>query len=443
MKRIVAILMTVVMLIGAMTAFAMTSHADAPDATVPSDALDSTLTPGDKNYVFYAQTRTNRQNAANTDVRIICVAKQSWLDSIPNFVATFTFTDGTTPVELKSVGLDNVFKSITAYGTDGNVETYTAAEGAVIFGWIITEVPEAYADVATNVPTASVVTDPAVEPDVKPGVDYETPVLSKTDINVCQDGILYNASNDGNKVGSMNSGNGSKATYILSGNYEGIYDITVYYTDCEGRWLHATVNGMEYSQKITETTDSWDDVSNSNVKSYTFSVEMKKGVNVITFAANNGWAPNLVDFDLTRVADITDPVKTFVTYDVETENPEDYGYQIVFENGAKVDGVRFAFMDRADQKTNLIFSDLSAGKYLAKVYFCSGDDGRAITLSVNGSTPVPHRVYSTGSWDDLNTAVVCPITVTLTEGENTLTFSGSSDGAYSAPIWKIELVPIQ
>ena len=411
---------------------------DDPDAAIPNDSLDSTLSPGDRDYVFYAQTRANRQNAEKKDVRIICVAKQSWLNEIPNFVATFTFTDGTTPKELNSVGLKNVFKSITAYGTNGNVETYTAAEGAVIFGWIITEVPEAYADIVKNTPKATVVTDAEAEPDVKPGVDYETLVTEKTDINVCQDGILYKASNDGDKVGSMQSGNGGKATYILTGNYDGVYQLTVSYIDCEGRWLHISVNGTVYSQKMTApfSTD-WNNTKDTeNVKKITLTVEMKKGVNVITFSAIKDWAPNLVDFDLTRIGDVTDPVKTIVA----SANP--VGYSVSFEGKGKVDGTRFGYMDGVGDKTQITVDGLSAGKYLAKVYYCSQDNGRAIELSVNGAEASFHRVYKTGSWDNLNTAVVCSIPVTLKEGKNTLTFSGH-DGVNSVPIWKIELVPVQ
>ena len=367
---------------------------DDPDAAIPNESLDTTLSPGDRDYVFYAQTRTNRLDSSKKDVRIVCVADQEWLSAAENFVATFTFSDGTTPITLKSVGIKTVFKAITAFGTEGKTETYTAAEGAVIFGWVITDVPADYANVMVNAPKATVSTDADAIPDSIVDVDYKTPVLVKDDINVETDGIYNRVETDINgKVGGMDH-DGSRATYILSGNYEGIYKITVYYTDMDGRWIHVAVNGTEYSLKISDTTSDWNNIDTK--KSFSFYVEMKKGANVVTFSRKNGAGPNLVDFDLERVSDLKEPAKAIVG----SETPE--GYTVEFENGARIDGTRFSFMDGADQKTHIFIDGMAAGEYMAKVYFCAGDDGRAITLGVNGEDATAHRVYSTGnnSWSD-------------------------------------------
>ena len=95
MKVLKCISLTVLVLfILVLSAFSMTSLAsDTDSSAVVSEEL--TL-PDGQDYQFYAQTRTNRLNTAKTDVRIICVATQDWIWEIPNFVASFTFTDGTT-----------------------------------------------------------------------------------------------------------------------------------------------------------------------------------------------------------------------------------------------------------------------------------------------------------------------------------------------------------
>lgn len=393
---------------------------DDPDAAIPNDALDSTLTPGDRDYVFYAQTRTNRQNAANTDVRIICVAKQSWLDSIPNFVATFTFTDGTTPVELKSVGLDTVFKSITAYGTDGNVETYTAAEGAVIFGWIITEVPEAYANVVTNTPKATVVTDAGVEPDVKPGVDYETSVQSNTTINVETDGVYKSVETDINgKVGGFDNET-SKATYILSGNYEGYYDMKISYTDMNGRRLGVLVNGVAHVVKVEDTTSSWDDVNTA--KSMTITVKMKKGVNVISFMRTDDFGFNLVDFDLTKNTTYT--LGDAIEVGVEAYTSIDGAAIENCTHGTKKVG--WLGVDNGVNRTITYTVDIPAdGKYYVSLgYLYGGDPNRKFSFSVDGGEGSAVRIVKGESNDDETYALETVFYVDLTAGKHTITIGG-------------------
>lgn len=424
MKRIIAILMTFAMLVGVMTAFAMTSHADS-DTTVPTETIESTLSvPADSDYVFYAQTRTNRKDSGKKDVRILCVADQEWISSIPGFVVSFTFTNGTTPVTLKSVGLSNVFKEITAYGTDGKIEIYTAAEGAVIFGWIITEVEADYADVSTNVPTATVVSDGSVEPELNVGADYDSPVEIKNDINVVTDGVYKDVSisNSGNnvKVGGIDHST-SKATYIVSGNYEGFYDLTFYYTDMDGRRIGVVVNGDVYIITLPEKTESWDDVTKA--KSTTITVKMKKGANVISFMRTDGYGPNLVDFDLKRNT-------TFGTLsgDSIVKAADDF-----VSSAGRVEDCTYG-----TKKMGWLNSDNSAvysinvpesGKYMVKLPYLSEDQNRKFALTIDGGETTAIRVVRTDSYDDETVAKSAVVFLELTQGTHEFTIAGFEGNA--------------
>ncbi|MBR2987412.1 MAG: hypothetical protein IKC63_05285 [Clostridia bacterium] len=416
MKRIISIFMAVMMCIGVMGAFAVTSYAD-DGATLPKDEIESTLSvPAGSDYVFYAQTRTNRMDAAEKDVRIICVATESFVGSIENFVATFTFTDGTTPVTLKSVGLSTVFKEIKAYGTDGNVETFTAAEGTVIFGWVITEVPEAYADVAANAPAVAVSTEAGAAPDTVPGNDYKTPVLVMDDINVETDGIYKDVETDLNgKVGGIDHAT-SKATYILSGNYEGFYDMTISYTDMDGRRLAVVVNGVVYIAEVTEKTSDWNDVSYA--KTMTITVKMKKGANVISFMRTDGYAPNLVDFDLNR----NDSYTAGDSVAIDIENYDEI-------NGAAIEscthGTPKVGWIGTDRTITYSIEVPANGTYLVSVGYLFGDDGnRKFALTVDEDPTFPVRIVKSSSNDDETAALESAFYLELTAGIHTVTVGG-------------------
>lgn len=418
MKRIISILMTLVMLVGVMTAFAMTSHADS-ETTVPTETIESTLSvPAGSDYVFYAQTRVNRYDANKKDVRIICVCDQDWLSAAPNFVATFTFSDGETPVSLKSVGLNTVFKSIVAYGTDGNIETYTAADGAVIFGWIITEVPEEYADIATNAPKADVTTDENAVPESNAGVDYTTPVLVKDDISVETDGIYKDVeTNINGKVGGFDH-NTSKATYIVSGNYEGYYDITVSYTDMEGRRLGVVVNGVAHIVKVENTTSAWDDVSTA--KTLTVTVKMKNGANVISFMRTDSYGFNLVDFDITKNT-------TYTLGDAIEVGVEDY----TALNGAAIENCthgakKVGWIGQNDDRTITYTINVPVdGKYLVDIKYLFGDDpNRKFGFKVDTADKIPVRIVKGNSNDDETAALDTVFYYDLTAGKHTIVISG-------------------
>ena len=118
MKKIIIAAVLVLTMV-ALGVFSFGSFAESADNVNTSDLPTELTVPTGKDYMFYAQTRVSRLDATKKDVRLLCVASQDFINAISNFVVTFTFTDGITPVTLKSVGLDTVFKSITACGENG------------------------------------------------------------------------------------------------------------------------------------------------------------------------------------------------------------------------------------------------------------------------------------------------------------------------------------
>ena len=459
MKKILLKAVVMALLIGTIALFGVVSYADA---TVPSDVTESTTltVPEGKNYLFYAQTRTNRLDSSKKDLRLICVAKQAWLEETGVFGVKFTFTDGQTPVTTKVMGVRNVFQSITAYGKNGMVENYTAADGVLIFGWVITNIPEAYANVETNIPTVDVVTGEGVIPDIADDADYRTPVQVKDDINVVTDGILNHVVIGGGdlpeygiKVGGMDYED-SRATYILTGNYEGVYALTYYYTSYQLRWVGITVNGVQQMIQVTDTTSFWNfdspDHTRDHAKSVTIYVEMKKGANVITFANCNGYAPNLVDFDLERVGDVLN-AKPVLDTKMPTD-ANDLGNWTLFGDVVLEDTTtgekRLGYLN-ADNTATYTVDGITAGKYLVSVEYLSMDDPnsgykRALLVTANGSQRIALPCQKTDSWDNPGHVATAEVIVSLEDGVNTITLSGVRNyGAANAPcVYKLTLTPI-
>ncbi|MBR6769625.1 MAG: hypothetical protein IKM34_09110 [Clostridia bacterium] len=135
------ILLTVLCLLAVVTALSVCSAAVMAQETDADEISQILSLPDGQNYAFYAQTRIGRYDLSKYDIRILCVVNQAWFEEIDNFVATFTFTDGTTPISLKKVGFNTVFQSITALGKSGTVDHYIADEGTLLLGMIITNVP--------------------------------------------------------------------------------------------------------------------------------------------------------------------------------------------------------------------------------------------------------------------------------------------------------------
>lgn len=126
-----ALLLSVVMVISLflpMTAFAASS--DAEVLTLRED----------EPYRFFCQTHNQDENKC----RVICIVKEEWLKNTPDFAIYLTAGNAYGRKETKSIGQPTaVYRSIKANEGD-RVITYTPQEGALLFGWIVTNLPEGF-----------------------------------------------------------------------------------------------------------------------------------------------------------------------------------------------------------------------------------------------------------------------------------------------------------
>ena len=422
--------MIVLLIVSAMCVFSAVSYAESDtDASVGN--IPQTLSlPTGENYAFYAQTRMSRYDLSKYDLRILCVVKESWFKEIDNFVATFTFTDGKTPITLKKIGFNTVFSSITAFGKSGTTETYVAEEGTLILGMIITEMPAEYANIEKNKPTISVVTDNSVKAEVTPpSIDYDTPVQSMTDLDVTKDGVVYFANiQDDGQIGTWRRQNNrlltSRATYIISGNYEGYYDLTVTYTDTDGFNIAVIVNDTLFVIPIsgTMTTTSW----NTNAaKKVTITVPMIKGANTITFTAIDWASANLIDFDLTRNESYSES-KTYQTSAKDYTDSTGVASLVpcLSENGSETGKI----MQLAGQTASKIgtasysLNGVEKGKYLLLIDYLTSHNDREFHVNVDNKPSQKIKVMNTGSNDEASALSRAAMYIEIPENAQTLNF---------------------
>ena len=139
------------------------------------------------------------------------------------------------------------------------------------------------------------------------GPDYDTLVEEKSNINILTDGVYANVTFGTNYLNL--SAQGAKATYIVSGNYDGYYTLSMKVTSASTRVLQVIVNGETYTTNTKKSTSQ---------KELALTVKMKKGANVITFAAYGAQAaPSLYGFTLTRNSALAELSDTSVTVKAE------------------------------------------------------------------------------------------------------------------------------
>lgn len=430
MKKFSIIAITLLIIFTVLCVFSTASFAESDSDLTVSDIPQTLSLPAGENYAFYAQTRMSRYDLSKYDLRILCVANEAWLNQIDRFVATFTFTDGTTPVTLKSVGFTTVFKSVTAFGKSGTTDTYVADEGTVILGLIITEVPAAYANIEKNQPTISVATDSSAKIEATlPEIDYDTPVESMTDLDVTKDGVVYfaNVQDDG-QIGTWRRQNNplltSRATYIVNGNYEGYYDLTITYTDTDGYNIAVIVNDTLFVVPITGTmkTSSW---NTGDAKKVTVTVPMIKGANVITFTAIDWASANLVDFDLTKNT-------TYVTSKTYTKSASEYAslagnakiIPCLSDNGAEI-GKAVQLTNQNGTKIGTASYSLDGvekGKYLLVMDYLTSHNDREFHIWVDGKGTQKIKVANSGSNDKAANIARVAAYIDIPEGAENINF---------------------
>lgn len=95
-----------------------------------------------KDFSVYTQKRVNADDETLSDYRVVIVAKTSWLRE--NYYKGFKVEfgkDGDT--KSFTAASTTAFKTVTAT-TDSGSDVYEAVGDTVVFGWVVTEVPEGY-----------------------------------------------------------------------------------------------------------------------------------------------------------------------------------------------------------------------------------------------------------------------------------------------------------
>ena len=430
MKKFLITALALLVVVITLCLFTGASFADGGYVTIGENSTTKlSLLTEDQNYAFFWQSRISRYDMSKYDVRIVCVTREEWLKEIDNFAVTLTFTDGTTPITLKTVGFNTVFKSITALGKSGTVDTYVAESGTVLLGMIITEVPAEYVNEYEYPPHVSVATDASAKIEaIPPAIDYETPVQSMTDLDVITDGMVYFANKqDDGQIGNWRRQNNqlltSKATYIVSGNYEGYYDLTITYTDTDGFNIAVIVNDTLFVVPITGTmkTSSW---NVDAAKKVTITVPMKKGANSITFTAIDWASANLIDFDLTRN-------ETYQATNTYTKAASDYtalsGVATTIpalSNGAE-SGTLVQLSSNSGTKVGSASYSLEGvemGKYLLVMDYLTATNDREIYVWVDNQTAQKTKVINCATTNDLSSLHRVATYVEIPEGAESLNF---------------------
>ncbi len=108
-----------------------------------------TLSSEGEDYKIFFQTRAAEDG--KSDVRIIVVAKKSWVEAQDAISAKIAFTAGETTKSTEQT-VSTAYAKVTANG-DGVTEVYTGDANTVIFGFVITDVPAEF--IAAN-PTVTI-----------------------------------------------------------------------------------------------------------------------------------------------------------------------------------------------------------------------------------------------------------------------------------------------
>ncbi|MBR2987036.1 MAG: hypothetical protein IKC63_03355, partial [Clostridia bacterium] len=142
---IVAIaILTLVSVIG-LTAFAAPEVIETKELTVENGTFD-----------FYTQTRTNASDETKTDYRIVAVMNEEWLIDIAYAEVEITFSGENGTKILKAVP-QTVYNQVYADTEEGRT-MYTASEGNILLGWVVTGVPSGYTVTSATVDVSADIT---------------------------------------------------------------------------------------------------------------------------------------------------------------------------------------------------------------------------------------------------------------------------------------------
>ena len=298
------------------------------------------------------------------------------------------------------------------------------------------------ADTTPKTTTAPEVTTTAPDTTTTPEVTTTEPEVTTTEPEVeapesvtlmAVDGALAGgAMNQGTYVNDIGTANVGSITFFLEGNYEGEWNLDVYYLSMMDRSLLIKVNETEYIVNCSSGA-TWDNIDLAAIASTT--IEMINGENIIEISAATEWAPNLYKFELARPSEKPeeDSTKFVLDADNATVTP---GAKITrlatgtyMENFSNTNGGSASFTLNGDY----------AGTWTMDIYYMTMME-RSFSLTINGTEQVI-ACATTPSWGNATEAGVMTIIVELVNGENAIVFAAATEWApnlYKAELYQPE-----
>ncbi|OBZ11759.1 hypothetical protein A8L34_15585 [Bacillus sp. FJAT-27264] len=193
---------------------------------------------------------------------------------------------------------------------------------------------------------------------------------------------------------------------------DGTYLIRISYISGDQRPVYMQVNSGPDELIDLPKTASW-----NTIGTYDVEVILQTGTNTITFSDHDWYSP---DMDKIEVIPYT------ISYEAESPVNELTGEARVSDSPNASGGKKVGYLNGG---SSLIFKKIIApmtGDYKITVAYISGDP-RSFYVSANGGAEQYYALPKTADWDTVGNY---DITLPLTEGENTITFS---DGNWYAP----------
>ena len=137
--------------------------------------------------------------------------------------------------------------------------------------------------------------------------DDEGHVLYNTGIDIVKDATLSDGASTSNGYLDLSSRGAKHATYTVSGNYEGQYELIIHYADPAGWQLNVQVNGVTHNQQIYGPNDGDRSTSTPSfnpkdgTKTHTFIVNLVDGENTLIFGTDYWPMGSIAKFELVRV----------------------------------------------------------------------------------------------------------------------------------------------
>ncbi|WP_219835403.1 S-layer homology domain-containing protein [Paenibacillus sp. R14(2021)] len=226
------------------------------------------------------------------------------------------------------------------------------------------------------------------------------------------------ACSGGQKIGNLYGG--SSVTFpSINVPAAGSYLVRLYYTSADPRSFSISVNGDEADSYDMPVTATW-----NTVGTYEVPVMLGAGGNTIVLSDNNGYSPDLDRIEVIPVA---------VSYEAENAVNVLTGNASVSNCNACSGGQKVGGLYGG---SSLQFTHIAAprtGDYKVTLSFISGDP-RGVYVSVNGGEAVNYDALKTADW---NTVGTYDLTLSLTEGENTILFADNN--WYSPDIDRIQV----